>query len=142
MSRKFIIFALPNLKNLYDMDKAVKNETSSLIDINFKEIQKLQSQSNIVIRNFFEKVFEDNGQTPIRYNGENESSNNLIIDEGAIIEVREIYPDVETIHSGEKVYSIKVRGVLQEDYCPYENSLMNLDYQSIVSIFEMFKDQL
>lgn len=124
------------------MDKAVINETSSLIDINFKEIQKLQSQSNIVIRNFFEKAFEDNGQSPIQYKGENEGSDNLIIDEGDFVEIREIFPDIETIHSGEQVYSIKVRGVLQEDYCPYENNLMNLDYQSIVSIFEMFKDQL
>ena len=123
------------------MNKELVNETSSLIDINFKEIQKLQRQSSIVIRNFFEKAFEDNGQSSIYYEGENEGSDNLIIDEGEIVEVREIYPDVETIHSGEKVYSIKVQGVCQEDGCPYENDLMNLDYQSIVSIFEMFKDQ-
>lgn len=122
------------------MDKALVNETSSLIDINFKEIQKLQRESTIVIRNFFEKVFENNGQSSLFFRGE-QGMDNLIIDEGDFVEVREIYPDVETIHSGKQEYIIKVKGVLQEDYCPYENNLMNLDYQSIVSIFEMFKDQ-
>lgn len=122
------------------MRKELVNETSTLIDANFKEVQKLQRQSSIVVRNFFEKAFEDNGQSPIFYKGENEGSDNLIIDEGAIIEVREIYPDVETIN-GKQEYSIKVRGIDQEDSYSYENNLMNLDYQSIVSIFEMFKDQ-
>lgn len=121
------------------MDKALVNETSSLIDINFKEIQNLQRQSSIVIRTFFEKAFEDNGQSPIQFRGE-QGMDNLIIDEGDFVEIREIYPDVETIN-GKQEYTIKVKGVLQEDYCPYENNLMNLDYQSIVSIFEMFKDQ-
>ena len=122
------------------MKKELVTETSALIDVNFQEIQKLQKQSSIAVRDFFEKVFEDNGQSPIQYNGENKGEDNLIIDEGDFIEVREIYPDVETIN-GKQEYSIKVKGVFQEDYCPYENDLMNLDYQSIVSIFEMFKDQ-
>ena len=121
--------------------KSLKERIANAIDTNLKLIHQAQDSNNQLVNDFFEKAFEDNGQSSIYYEGENEGSDNLIIDEGAIIEVREIYPDMETIHSGEKVYSIKVQGVCQEDCCPYENDLMNLDYQSIISIFGMFKNQ-
>ena len=112
-----------------------------VINENTEKVTLLQGATNHLVKAFFEKVFEDNGQSSIYYEGENEGEDNLIIDEGEIIEIREIYPDVETIHSGEKVNVIRVKGVCQEDYCPYENDLMALDYQSIVSIFAMFKNQ-
>lgn len=112
-----------------------------VINDNAEKALLLQNENNYLIKAFFENVFEYNGQTPIRYKGENEGSDNLIIDEGEIIEVRELSPEVETIHSGEKVNTIRVKGVFQDDRCPYENDLMALDNQSIISIFEMFKDK-
>lgn len=121
--------------------ESLKERVTKIIEAHLIVIRRAQNNNNRVVKEFFEKVFESNGQTPICYKGENEGVDNFINDGGDIIVIKEIYPDVETIN-GKQVSSIKVKGIDHKHNCIYLHDLMNLDSRSIVSIFEIFKDQI